>query len=128
MTVLPIIILFAYYVAYAVLHAAYIKVAADKVRGMRIAWRDAFKIAMGLMAIIIIFHSGMTGLGFAISTGVLVAFSFVVHLTVGGWFLGKRVLTQNNEPAGWMMGVVISALAYGLLVATVVIANVVQKQ
>jgi hypothetical protein len=127
-SVLPLIILFLYYVAFAVLHAAYIKVAADKLRGMRVAWRDAFKIAMGLMAAVLIFRSVMLEAGFAVSTALLIAFSVVLHLSVGGWFLGKRVLTQNNEPAGWVSGVLVSGLAYVFLAATIIVANLVHKQ
>jgi len=41
---------------------------------------------------------------------------------------GKREVTQNNEPAGWKNGVLISALAYVFLVLMMVIANMVNKQ
>jgi len=124
---LPLIILFLYYVAFAVLHAAYIKVAADKMGGMRVVWRDAFRFALGLMAIILIFRSVMMEAGVPISTNALIVFSLVLHVSVGGWFLGKRAVTQNNEPAGWKNGALISALAYVLLVLTIVIANLVNK-
>jgi len=122
---LPLIILFFYYVAFAVLHAAYIKISADLLRGMRISWRDAFRFALGLMAIILIIRSVAMEAGLSIPTGVLVAFSLVLHLSVGGWFFAKRAMTVENEPAGWKGGVFISAVAYVFLVLTIVIANVV---
>ena len=124
---LPLIILFLYYVAFAVLHAAYIKIAADKMGGMRVVWRDAFRFALGLMAIILIFRSVLLELGVTISTAELIVFSLILHLSAGGWFIGKRALSQNGEQVGWKNGVLISALAYVFLVITMVIANMVNK-
>jgi len=126
--IFPLIILFFYYVAFAVLHAAYLKVAADKLGAMRIVWRDAFRIALGLMAIILIFRSVMLEIGIPVSTGALIAFSLVLHISAGGWLVGKRALTQNNEPVGWKGGILISALAFAFLLATIIVANLVNKQ
>lgn len=125
LALLPLLILFFYYVAFAVLHAAYIKVSADQLQGMRVRWRDAVRFALGLMAIILIIRSIMMEVGLPISTGVLIAFSLVLHISVGGWFFGARALTQDNKPAGWKGGILISALAYAFLVITIFIANVV---
>ena len=125
---LPLIILFIYYVALAVLHAAYIKISADQIRGMMVSWRDAFRFALGLMAIILIIRSVTMEVGWLNSTSALVVFSLVLHLSLGGWFLGTRALTRENKPVGWKGGALISTLAYFYLVITIVIANVVIKQ
>lgn len=124
---LPVIILFFYYVAFAVLHAAYIKISSDKIGGMRIVWRDALRVALILVAIMVIVRSLAIKSGMHISAGVLIGFSLVLYLSVGGWFLGRRVLTQQNEPAGWKAGLLISALSYVFLGITIVIADFVTK-
>lgn len=126
-SLLPIVFLLFFYLALAVLHAAYIKVSADLLRGMRVYWRDAFRIAVGLMALIQIVRSVALGMGLSIATATLIIFSLALHLSVGGWYLGVRAVTQQNEPAGWKRGILVSALAYVFLVVTIVIANMVNK-
>lgn len=124
-SLLPLIILFFYYVAFAVLHAAYIKISADMLRGMGVSWRDAFRFALGLMAIILILRSLALEAGLSISTVILIGFSLVLNISVGGWFFSSRVLTPQNEPVGWKGAVLISAMAYVFLFITIFIANAV---
>jgi hypothetical protein len=124
---LPFIIMFFYYMAFAVLHSAYIKVSAGLIGGMRVVWRDAFRFALGVIAILLIFRSLALKVGMPISVAMLIALGLVLNLSLGGWYFGKFALTQQGEPAGWKGGILISALAYVFLVLTLFIAEVVNR-
>jgi len=125
--ILPLIILFLYYVAFAVLHTAFIIISADKIGRMRVRWGDAFRFAMGIAAITLIIRSLALKAGLPMTMGVVIGLSLALNVSLGAWYFGRFALSQQNEPVGWKGGLFISALAYVFLLLLAFIAYVVTK-
>jgi hypothetical protein len=119
----PFILLFAIYVAISVLHAAYVKLSGNILRGSFVSWKHAFIFALGISALTLIGRTVAVAGGFSVPLALAVIFSLVLQLIFGGWFFSTRGITKQGQSFGWLGGVRISALAFLFLAVTGALVN-----
>lgn len=105
-----------------VLYALLLKLAAKIYRRSMLPWKHAF--AFGAMVIVLgtagAFLVRSTDSGFA--PFVVMATGLAMHLGLGGWYLGRRTRSPTGEPIAFKGGVLVAAIAYGIVIVFTLIA------
>ena len=106
-------------------YAALVKLAALLFRRTKLSWKHA--LLFGLMAFVVgvagTLLNKATGSVLPLPLAALIGLS--IQLALGGWYLGSRASTQQGAPLAFKGGVVLSLVAYLIVVIVGVIAAVV---
>lgn len=98
-------------------YAVFIKLAAHVMRRTRLSWKHAFifGVLVFVLGVAATFANVMTGQVLPLAAGIAIAFG--LQLALGGWYLGTRARTAEDEPVGFRFGALLSLLGYAFTFA-----------
>lgn len=107
-----------------VLYTLLTKLAAKLYGSSRLSWKHAF--SFGALAMLV---GGLGALlnfasGFVLGPLLGVILGITIQLALSGWFLGSRALTPTGEAVAFKGGVLIAAIAFGIVFAIGIVAAV----
>ena len=106
------------------LFALLVKVAAFLLRRTTLSWKHA--LVFGLLALAVGAIGTVTNLASGrvlppLLTGLV---GIAIQVAVGGWYFGPRARTTANEPVGFVRGMLLSLIAFGIVFVLGVVAAV----
>lgn len=117
----PFIFVGGFYALTGVLHAAYIKLSARILRTSHLSWKHCLIFAFAMTLLSLIVRMTLVGAREPLASGLFI--SPALNMTMGGWFFGRRVLTRQGQPFGWIGGMQLAVISFAFLDLTSIVSN-----
>ena len=117
---MQILLSFVPFLLILALCAAYAKLAARIFRRSSLSWRNSFLFALLLGVLAIAGRATSTAFGYSLPLALALLVGLTINLFLGGWFFGARATDTQGQLLGLGRGMVLSAIMFGLLAATIV--------
>lgn len=110
LSILPLLLML---VVMLLLYSGLTKLAAQIYKRASLRWKHAL-IYGGLATFIsLLLTVANKSSGTALGSAIWIALGLVLHVALGGWYLGPRVASKDGSPILFKGGAVIAAIAFG---------------
>ena len=105
------------------IYAALVRLAA-RLLGMRVAWMYALQFSAAVILTSLALRIVAIPLSLAFTDTMAVIAGLALHVAIGVWFLGPRVLTSDGIAAGWRGALKIVVAAFVVLLVFLVVLKI----
>ena len=104
-----------------------IKLSARILKNDGVTWKSGFLFGLIVIIILLLVRVVLHFSGLSMPVILAFAVSLIINLLVGGWFFSEKAKNSTGENVGWIGGIKLSGISYGILAVIGIILTIVPK-